>query len=122
MLRIATYLDPRFKSLAFLDEVQKLQVKLNVKHALVELIRKEEVAETEGNADSTSFSTAALPSGPPATKKRKLELLLEDIFDNTDSVTSTPSEKTARELHTYASELQWRRNRSGHSGFGRYTF
>ena len=32
LLRIATYLDPRFKLLSFLDEVQKLQVKLDVKH------------------------------------------------------------------------------------------
>ena len=31
---------------------------------------------------------------------------VEYILDNTDSVTSTPSEKAERELHTYASELR----------------
>ena len=80
LLRIATYLDPRFKSLSFLDEVEKLQVKLDMKHALVELIRKEDGAETEDNADNTRSSTAALPSGFPATKKQKLELLLEEYI------------------------------------------
>ena len=34
MLRIATYLDPRFKSLSFLDEVEKLQLKLDVKQCI----------------------------------------------------------------------------------------
>jgi len=32
LLRIATYLDPRFEALSFLDQVEKLQVKLDVKH------------------------------------------------------------------------------------------
>ena len=105
LLRIATYLDPRFKSLSFLDEVEKLQVKLDMKHALVELIRKEDGAETEDNADNTRSSTAALPSGCPATKKQKLELLPEDVFDTSDSGISTPSEKAERELHTYESEV-----------------
>ena len=105
MLRIATYLDPRFKSLSFLNEVENLQVKLDVKQALVELIRKEDGAETEDNADSTSSSTVALPSGSQARKKQKLELLLEDIFDNTDSAVSIPLENAERELHTYESEV-----------------
>ena len=74
-------------------------------NALVELIRKDDGAETKDNADSTSSSTVALPWGSPATKKQKLELLLEDIFDNTDSDISTPSEKAERELHTYESEV-----------------
>ena len=49
MLRIATYLDSRFK-----DEVGQLQLKLDVKYALVEFIRKEEGTEIEDSADSTS--------------------------------------------------------------------
>jgi len=37
LLRIATYLDPRFKSLSFLDQVEKLQVKMDVKHKETEV-------------------------------------------------------------------------------------
>jgi len=80
-------------------------VKLDVKHALVELIRKEDGAEKEDNTDNTSSSTVALPSGSQARKKQKLELLLEDIFDNTDSGISIPLEEAERELHTYESEV-----------------
>ena len=71
----------------------------------MELIRKEDGAETEDNADNTSSSTVALPWGSPATKKQKLELLPEDVFDTSDSGISTPSEKAERELHTYESEV-----------------
>jgi len=80
-------------------------VKLDVKHALVELIRKEDGAEKEDNTDNTSSSTVALPSGSQARKKQKLELLLEDIFDNADSGISIPVEKAERKLHTYESEV-----------------
>jgi len=73
-----------------------------VKHALVELIGKEDGAETEDNAGNTSSSTAALPSGSQARKTQKLELLLEDIFDTSDSGISTRS-KRLKENSTHMS-------------------
>ena len=99
MLGIATYLDSRFK-----DEVGQLQLKLDVKYALVEFIRKEEGIESEDSADSTSSSIAAFTFRFSSHKTEAISYLRICLTILNLVAISTPSEKAEREFHTY---LAW---------------
>ena len=98
-LRLATYLDPCFKALSFLNEADRIEVRQQVKDALVELIKSVDQSEPESPDPSTTPGVDTPPK-----QKRKLELLLEDIFEVNAQDAASESDKAERELSTYASE------------------
>ena len=120
-LRLSSYLDPRFKALPFLGEVDRALVRLNAKAELVAMI------EPENSQASTSTQSPEATEAPaehlPPPKKKKLETLLGDIFEQRLPTELPTADDTAEaELRRYEAEdgtslennkpLEWWKSRS----------
>ena len=76
LLKVAMFLEPRFKEMPFLNRAEKHQVKEIVKFELQRFI--EQTVELHAEDAPTTLPESE-PSHPPA-KKKKLELFFEDIM------------------------------------------
>ena len=78
LLKVAMFLEPRFKEMPFLNRAEKQQVKEIVKFELQRFIEQTEELHVE-DADAPATLPESESSYPPA-KKKKLELFFEDIM------------------------------------------
>ena len=78
LLKVAMFLEPKFKEMPFLNRVEKQQVKEIVKFELQRFIEQTEELHVE-DADAPTTLPGSESSYPPA-KKKKVELFFEDIM------------------------------------------
>ena len=74
-LRLAAFLDPRFKTVRFLEEDERDEVERYAGHQLVKII-----VEKEAESTGAEYSTSE-PYPPPPTKKKQLEVRLAVLRD-----------------------------------------
>lgn len=98
MLRIATFLDPRFKTLPFVETSERLEIKMAVVSELTTFIESK-----EGSKDAPELPDPDV-SVPPK-KKKKLENFLQDIMGSDgDTTESQPSAIASSEVDRYHTE------------------
>ena len=101
MLRIATYLDPRFKTLPFVDTSERLEIKMAVVSELTSFIELK-----QGNSpESPRSPDRDVSVQSSSTKKRKLENFFDDIMgSSSETDASQPSEIASFEVDRYHTE------------------
>lgn len=108
ILNIAAFLDPRFKSLSFLEEVDKVSTHLTVREKICSLLSESNSNHPDpGSTESTSSSEVNIVSSEssdvtPAAKRKKqskfMELLSDVISSGEISPDKTYEEKAKFEL------------------------
>ena len=102
LLKVAMFLEPRFKEMLFLNGTEKQQVKEIVKFELQRFIEQTEELHTEDVP--TTSQPESEPSHPPA-KKKKLELFFEDIMGSSSTKANESIEGVANaEIDRYIAE------------------
>ena len=106
LLKVATYLDPRCKSLPFLSDREKNFVVEDLEDYLSALGAHEDLESSnhseEINKDEDISEVAEL-SAPPTKKVKKITKLFGDIFKCSQTL-QTPLEEIKSELHRYELE------------------
>ena len=97
-LSVATYLDPRFKALSFLDSQEKTEVLADVKFAILEIIdadQQQQVAEAVTEPEPSE----------PSSKKKKLAKFFEDVIGPSEQSQSlSPEDIAENEVRKYKAE------------------
>ena len=124
LMKIGMLLDPRFKKIPYLSEVERTAIWLQARDELVAIIKADQSQETEGSQSSHDRPhTGDSDPSPPQPKKRKLTRLLGDILETAGHGAAQTEEEIAEaELRRYESEpgetldcqkpLQWWKVRS----------
>ena len=127
LMKIGMCLDPRFKKIPYLTEVERTAIWLQARDELVAIIKDDQDRQEfhKGSQSSHDRPHAGVPepSSPPQPKKRKLAKLLGDILETAGhGEVQTEEEIAEAELRRYESEpgetldcqqsLQWWKVRS----------
>ena len=108
---MATYLDPRYKELPFVDEVTKVSILSKVED---ELLAMEVMGPQSASIDERRGQLDDDDLPPPKKKKGPISTLLGDIFENQGQLSF--SEVVSKEMAVYKAEkpaeldsdpLQW---------------
>ena len=107
LLKVATYLDPRCKSLPFLSDTEKNFVIEDLEDYLSAQSVHEELKSTQSNNNleetNKDLSEVSELSAPPTKKVKKITKLLGDIF-KCSQTPQTPLEEIKSEIHRYKLE------------------
>ena len=127
LMKIGMFLDPWFKKIPYLAEVERTAIWLQARDELVAIIKDDQDRQEfhKGSQSSHDRPHAGVPepSSPPQPKKRKLAKLLGDILETAGHGEAQTEEEIAEaELRRYESEpgetldcqqsLQWWKVRS----------
>ena len=82
-MKIRMLLDPQFKKIPYLSEVERTAIWLQARDELVAIIKADQSQETEGSQSSHDrpHTGDPDPSSSPQPKKRRLTRLLGDILE-----------------------------------------
>ena len=85
LMKIGMFLDPRFKEIPYLTEVERTAIWLQARDELVAIIKDDQDRQESYEGFQSSHNRPHVgvpePSSPPQLKKRKLAKLLGDILE-----------------------------------------
>ena len=86
MLRIASFLDPRFKHLSFLTDSERKDIKSSAIFELTQFIEEMQTSDmSQENRSLPAVPSCSLEEQPPALKKtKKLEAFFGGMIESTD--------------------------------------